>query len=202
MAGKEDEHGSSMEAAEPKQGRRFEFDALLSFSGSDAGAEGFAGRLLVALEQNGVLTPPANGLPGNGLSVALLHVEASQVFVPIFSESYADSGWRLSQLAKMVESACGGRVILPVFLGVDPSDVRRQRGPFEAAFRRLEEEAKAEGESSVSEWKDAMREVGEIVGYVVDREADDRYRSSSISLPPSLSIDRCLTPLDVVYRVR
>ncbi|KAF3781636.1 TMV resistance protein [Nymphaea thermarum] len=182
MGGNEDEPEPRMAAAETKQCRRFEFDVLLSFSGSDARGEGFAGRLLAALKQHDVRTPPAVGVPENKWVTALPHVEASQVFLPIISESYADSRWRLSELAKMVASACGGRVILPVFLGVDPSDVRRQRGPFEAAFGRLEEESGAEEKSSVSEWRDAMKEVGEIVGYVVDSHADDRNAAKLVQV--------------------
>ena len=72
----------------------------------------------------------------------------------------------LEELSKICECK---RLILPVFYQVDPSDVRKQGGPFFGKhFREHEEkviEKKIE-EGKVKKWREAMKTAGGKAGYV------------------------------------
>lgn len=53
-------------------------------------------------------------------------------------------------------------MVLPVFYGVDPSEVRWQTGSFKKAFGRHEERFK---EEMVQEWRAALKEVADFAGF-------------------------------------
>ena len=53
--------------------------------------------------------------------------------------------------------------MVPVFYHVDPSDVRKQTGPFEEAFDRHQENDRIDREK-IQKWKDALTEVGNLSG--------------------------------------
>ncbi|CAL1403845.1 unnamed protein product [Linum trigynum] len=81
---------------------------------------------------------------GLAISPALLQaIEASAVYIVIFSLNYADSPWCLEELETIVQ--CGekfGRRVIPVFYdGVDPLEVETLTGSCGAAFSRLPAEA-------------------------------------------------------------
>ncbi|KAI4324067.1 hypothetical protein L6164_023633 [Bauhinia variegata] len=57
-----------------------------------------------------------------------------------------------------------GHEIIPIFYGVDPSDVRNQRKSFAEAFRKQEEKFGADKEK-VRRWRDSLREVANISGW-------------------------------------
>ncbi|XP_050261973.1 disease resistance protein RUN1-like [Quercus robur] len=91
-------------------------------------------------------------------------IEKSQYAIVVFSEKYADSKWCLDELAKIVECKINKRLeVVPVFYHVDPSDVRKQTGPFEKAFDEHQKNDKIDREK-IQKWKDAMREVGSLSG--------------------------------------
>ncbi|XP_075648064.1 TMV resistance protein N-like [Castanea sativa] len=91
-------------------------------------------------------------------------IEKSQYAIVVFSKKYADSKWCLDELAKIVECKKNkGLTVVPVFYHVDPSDVRKQTGPFEEAFDRHQKNEKIDREE-IRKWKDAMREVGYLSG--------------------------------------
>ena len=56
-----------------------------------------------------------------------------------------------------------GLKVVPVFYHVDPSDVRKQTGPFEKAFDEHQRNDRIDREK-IQKWKDAMREVGNLKG--------------------------------------
>ncbi|KAK7848038.1 tmv resistance protein n [Quercus suber] len=86
-------------------------------------------------------------------------IEDSAASIVIISPNYASSRWCLEELAKICECR---RLILPVFYGVDPSDVRRQTGPFEEHFRNHEGRF---GKDKIEQWRNAMKKAGEIAGF-------------------------------------
>ncbi|XP_074335299.1 uncharacterized protein LOC141672567 isoform X2 [Apium graveolens] len=88
----------------------------------------------------------------------------SAASIAMISENYASSRWCLEELARICE---GGRLVLPVFYGVDPSDVRRQTGPFQEHFRKHENRYPSE---VVRRWKNAMKEVGDKSGWVLEKD--------------------------------
>ncbi|KAF3795030.1 Toll/interleukin-1 receptor-like protein [Nymphaea thermarum] len=88
-------------------------------------------------------------------------IEASRAFVVVLSKGYADSRSCLKELTEIMQS---GRLILPIFYDVQPSDVRHERGPFEAAFRQHEKNNEIE-KTVVKEWRDALRCMAEMAGF-------------------------------------
>ncbi|KAK9995172.1 hypothetical protein SO802_024875 [Lithocarpus litseifolius] len=80
-------------------------------------------------------------------------------------KKYVDSRWCLDELAEIVEckKKNKGLEVVPVFYHVDPSDVRKQIGPFEKAFDEHQKNDRVDREK-IQKWKDAMREVGNLSG--------------------------------------
>ncbi|XP_031501116.1 disease resistance protein RPV1-like isoform X2 [Nymphaea colorata] len=158
---------------------QFEFDVFLSFTRESDLLNGFTEGLCAALEQRDVRASfgeqeksldDAVGQKTAAAAKALRAIEVSEIFLPIFSRGFADSKLCLTQVAEMVERR---RLILPVFYGVEPRQVRNQKGPFETAFKK-HEESKDLDEKTVERWRDALREVGEIKGYDMQNEADGK----------------------------
>ncbi|CAL5396196.1 unnamed protein product [Camellia sinensis] len=141
---------------------RLRWDVFLSFRGDDT-RDGFTDRLYNALEGQGVrVFRDKDGLTqGDELTQSLLDaIEDSAAAIAIISPRYANSRWCLEELAKICECE---RLILPVFYLVDPSNVRRQKGPFEEDFKSLERRF---GEHKVGRWRSAMEKAGGISGLV------------------------------------
>ena len=64
-------------------------------------------------------------------------IETSDISIIIFAKDYASSKWWLNELVKILDcKKMNGQIVIPVFFQVDPSDVRKQRGSFGAAFVR------------------------------------------------------------------
>lgn len=145
-------------------GFRLRWDVFLSFRGEDT-RDTITKSLYDALERSGVrVFRDDDGLNrGDEIAKSLLDaIDDSAAAIVVLSPRYADSRWCLEELAKICDCR---RLILPLFYEVDPSDVRRQRGPFEKHFRAHERDFKS---SQVSRWKNAMAKVGGIAGYIFD----------------------------------
>ncbi|CAN6446178.1 unnamed protein product [Victoria cruziana] len=137
----------------------FQYDVFLSFRGTDT-RDGFTGHLHYALKQKGILAfiDSEELEKGRKVEELLGYIERSKIFVPVFSQGYADSKWCLKEIAKIMECR---RLVIPVFFHMDPNEVRHQTGPFADAFRDyLEKE-----EEEVSTWSAALTEAGKISGY-------------------------------------
>ncbi|XAR49158.1 hypothetical protein NMG60_11032252 [Bertholletia excelsa] len=148
---------------------RLQWDVFLSFRGEDT-RYGFTSRLHAELVRNGVRTfIDDEGLDrGDEIAPSLLAaIEDSAASIAIISKRYASSWWCLEELAKIVDCR---KLILPVFYEVDPSDVRRQKGPFEDDLRLQELRF---GVEKVLRWRKAMEKTGGIAGW------DSRIREES-----------------------
>ncbi|GFY80677.1 disease resistance protein (TIR-NBS-LRR class) family [Actinidia rufa] len=89
----------------------------------------------------------------------------SRISVVVFSANYSGSRWCLEELAEILE--CRKRLqqlVLPIFYGVDPSDVRKQRGSFEFG-EAFVNKLGAEMEKLVSRWKSALTEAANLSGW-------------------------------------
>ncbi|KAL3511208.1 hypothetical protein ACH5RR_030609 [Cinchona calisaya] len=140
---------------------RFKWDVFLSFRGEDT-RHNFIQLLYNELVRNGVATFRDDEGLQRGEEIAPSLVEAikdSAASVAVISERYADSKWCLEELAVILECK---RLMLPVFYEVDPSDVRRQKGPFEMDFRSHEQHVSAD---KVRRWRDGMSKAGGISGW-------------------------------------
>lgn len=144
---------------------RLRWDVFLSFRGEDT-RHTITHHLYTALQARNVRVFRDNdGLTqGDSLDPILFEaIQDSVASIAIISANYASSRWCLEELARICE---GGRLVLPVFYEVDPSDVRRQTGPFEEHFRKHETRYSSE---VVRRWKNAMEKVGAKSGLVLQK---------------------------------
>ena len=122
--------------------RKSSYDVFVSFRGTDT-CFNFTDHLFAALQRKGIFAFRDDTKLQKGESIApeLFHaIEASQVFIVVFSKNYASSTWCLRELEKIFEcSQLYGKRVLPVFYDVDPSEVRKQSGNYEKAFVEHEE---------------------------------------------------------------
>jgi hypothetical protein len=141
---------------------RHRWDVFLSFRGEDT-RHPFTFNLYDSLEKLGVrVFRDDQGLRrGDEINPSLLEaIDDSAASIVILSPNYASSHWCLDELSKICECR---RLLLPVFYQVDPSDVRRQKGPFEEHFRSHENRF---GKDVVSRWRRALQKAGGISGWV------------------------------------
>ncbi|KAJ8759504.1 hypothetical protein K2173_007120 [Erythroxylum novogranatense] len=140
-------------------------DVFLSFRGEDT-REGFTSHLSAALEKAKIQTFIDDvGLQrGDDLSPTLLKaIEESKVSVIVFSANYANSGWCLDELLRILECKKNNRqIVIPVFYKIEPSDVRYQKNSYEEAFKKLK---KHNDDAQIKKWGDALKEAANLSGW-------------------------------------
>ncbi|XP_049932382.1 disease resistance protein RPV1-like [Nymphaea colorata] len=151
-----------------------EYDVFLSFRGMDT-RKTFTDHLYHSLKRVATVFRDSEGLErGKEISELFGVIERSEIFIPIFSGNYADSKWCLLEIQRIVKVAVEGergRLILPVFYRTEPTHVRNQTGPFEAAFQKYEEDDKVE-EETVKKWRKALSIAAGFSGYESEKVAD------------------------------
>ncbi|KAF7124833.1 hypothetical protein RHSIM_Rhsim12G0052700 [Rhododendron simsii] len=157
------------EESPPAPAFRLRWDVFLSFRGEDT-RHGFTDRLYEALLAEGVRAFRDNAGTSKGDEIAPSLVDDaihdSAAAIAVVSPSYASSRWCLEELATICECR---RLLIPVFFNVDPSHVRRQKGPFEEDFRSLERKF---GVENVVRWRNAMEKAGGISGWVYENSKE------------------------------
>ena len=145
------------------------YDVFLNFRGKDT-RNGFTAHLYEALCSKEIQTfmDADKILKGEEISPALVTAMDKSMFcVVVLSKNYASSPWCLDELVQILSCKNDKKqTVLPIFYGVNPSDVREQRGRFGKAFARLEKMER------VQKWKQALTDVANISGW------DARNRSS------------------------
>ncbi|KAJ0934097.1 putative TIR domain, P-loop containing nucleoside triphosphate hydrolase [Helianthus annuus] len=145
---------------------RYEYEVFLSFRGEDT-RHSFTDHLYEALHQAGIRTfrDEDEIRDGQELKPEIERsIIESRASVIVFSENFAVSTWCLDELWLILEQKRkGDHFVLPVFYGVDPSDVRNQRGSFTVESRIGSKWT----EDNVNRWKAALREVANLKGMVV-----------------------------------
>ncbi|CAN1264370.1 Disease resistance protein L6 [Linum perenne] len=149
-----------------------EYEVFLSFRGPDVRTT-FADVLYKFLDRFKIRTFLDDEELRKGEKIAPSLTEAikeSKVYIPILSQGYASSKWCLQELALMVKWCKQGddRIILPIFYMMEPRNVRHQEGSYKEAFRLHSKKYDAE---TIKEWKEALKEVGEMKGWSV-KESD------------------------------
>ena len=151
---------------------RWIFDVFLNFRGEDT-RHSVLRLLYAALVQKGISTFWDDKVLERGKPIPselLKAIEGSRFSVVIFSKNYATSSWCLDELTKIVEcrQKMQGHTIFPVFFDVEPTEVRKQEGSFGEAFAKHEEAFK-ENLEKVKKWRDALKEVATISGWVIPK---------------------------------
>ncbi|XP_052724340.1 disease resistance protein RPV1 isoform X2 [Vigna angularis] len=158
------------------------YDVFLSFRGEDTRVS-FVSHLYASLQNAGIIVfKDDESLPrGDHISYSLLQaIEQSRVFVVVFSRNYAESQWCLNELVSIMQRhRTTGHVVLPVFYGVDPSEVRHQTGEFGKAFQSLSNRTLTE-ESEKQRWMETLREAASISGIVVLNSRNESEAIKSI----------------------
>ncbi|XP_057445500.1 TMV resistance protein N-like isoform X2 [Lotus japonicus] len=153
--------------ADCTQNSKWKYHVFLSFRGEDTRL-GFTDHLYAALVRKSIITfrDDEELARGEVISQKLLHaIHKSLSAIVIISKNYASSSWCLDELVKILETKnLSGQQVFPIFYGVDPSDVRNQRGSFAEAFRKHEEKS-TENKENVQKWRDALREVANLSGW-------------------------------------
>ncbi|KAK8472221.1 hypothetical protein PHAVU_002G145600 [Phaseolus vulgaris] len=144
------------------------YDVFVSFRGEDT-RNNFTGFLFQALRTKAihVFKEDEDLKKGESIALELLQaIQASRLFIVVFSQNYASSTWCLRELAEIC-NCVERRVIIPIFYDVDPSVVRKQSGSYEKAFAKHEkrfgkDEVKME---EVQGWRQALTQVANIAGW-------------------------------------
>ncbi|KAJ4722982.1 Disease resistance protein (TIR-NBS-LRR class) family [Melia azedarach] len=142
------------------------YDVFLSFRGEDT-RNSFTSHLYAALCRKQIQTFIDDQLiRGDEISQSLLNtIEASIISIIIFSETYASSGWCLDELVKILDCKNKyGQIVIPIFYGVDPSNVRNQTGAFGNSFSKLGERFEERLEK-LQRWRIALREAANLSGF-------------------------------------
>ncbi|XP_048421879.1 disease resistance protein RUN1 [Pyrus x bretschneideri] len=157
---------SSSSSADDNPPRREKYDVFISFRGEDTRL-GITSHLHAALLQKKIETYIDNRLQrGEEIGPALLEaIEKSTISVIIFSQNYASSTWCLDELVHILK--CNnreGRMVIPVFYDINPSDVRKQHGSYADAFAQLEKRF-ANNIDKVHKWRDALTTASNLSGF-------------------------------------
>nr|XP_029144803.1 disease resistance-like protein DSC1 [Arachis hypogaea] len=92
-------------------------------------------------------------------------IEDSHVSIVVFSKDYASSKWCLQELVKILQCRKDvGQVVIPVFYGTDPSQIRGQTGSFEQSFAK-HVRGLGDNDIKVKKWRDALTEAAQISGW-------------------------------------
>ncbi|XP_056165160.1 disease resistance protein RPV1-like [Syzygium oleosum] len=142
------------------------YEVFLSFRGADTRYE-FTDHLYHGMVEAGIIVFRDNESLHVGKEIGgelLRAIENSKIYIPIFSENYASSDWCLRELAYMVECTSksnGNKEILPIFLNVEPADVKLKTYLYKQPLSKRKKTGCAEAES----WEKALVEVGKKKGW-------------------------------------
>ncbi|XP_030452558.2 disease resistance protein RPV1-like [Syzygium oleosum] len=162
------EAGTSSDAA---RASRDEYQVFLSFRRSDT-RHGFTDFLYHNLVDAGVCVFKDDDelRIGKVISENLLHaINNSILYIPIFSRTYVFSKLCLQELSLIVENVSKSedqKIIIPIFLDVEPEDVKLKTPLYSIAFEKHKEDFPEEVEA----WRKALSEVDEIKGWNVKKD--------------------------------
>ncbi|PWA70465.1 TMV resistance protein N [Artemisia annua] len=144
--------------------QRPKYDVFVNYAPEEIG-NGFASHLKGALGREGFTICDHTKLPnGQDKSSELLKaIEDSEIYLVVFSPSYASSKECLDEFVLIMESypKFNKRKFFPIFFNVEPSHVRNQQGSFLEAFQGHEKNVDAE---RVQIWRQALKEAGDKSG--------------------------------------
>ncbi|KFK25493.1 hypothetical protein AALP_AA8G121900 [Arabis alpina] len=162
------------------------YDVFISFRGPDSG-NGFVSHLYDDLCRVGLETflDREKLVAGEEIEPALSDaIERSRISVVVFTKDYASSTWCLRELARiMVCRRTRGQLVLPVFLGVKPVEVREQIGCYGDAFSNVHKATVGSlFAEEVKRWREALTDTANLAGF-----------DSTAVRPDSILVDTIVT---------
>ncbi|KEH20184.1 disease resistance protein (TIR-NBS-LRR class) [Medicago truncatula] len=148
----------------------FTYQVFLNFRGGDT-RDGFIGHLYKTLTDKGIHTfiDDRELQRGDEIKSSLDNViEESRIFIPVFSINYASSSFCLDELVHIIHCyKTKGRLILPVFYGVDPTHIRHQSGSYGEHLTKYEEsfQNSKKNMDRLHQWKLALTQASNLSGY-------------------------------------
>ena len=149
---------------------RFTYQVFLSFRGSDT-RNGFTGHLYKALTDKGIHTfiDDCELQRGDEIKPSLDNaIQESRIFIPVFSINYASSSFCLDELVHIIHCyKTKGRLVLPVFYGVDPTHIRHQSGSYGEHLTKHKKsfQNNKKNMERLHQWKSALTEAANLSGY-------------------------------------
>ncbi|KAK9950443.1 hypothetical protein M0R45_005935 [Rubus argutus] len=143
---------------------KVKYDVFLSFRGEDT-RNSFTSHLYAALNRMRIDVYVDYRLEnGDDIARALLTaIEQSNCAVIIFSKNYASSRWCLDELVHILRcKEIYGQFVIPIFYGIDPADVRKQKGSYEAIFARHDQ---GPFKDMVPMWRSALTSATNLSGF-------------------------------------
>ncbi|KAL5574164.1 hypothetical protein UlMin_023761, partial [Ulmus minor] len=145
----------------------YKYDVFISFRGEDTRLN-FTSHLYKALCQNRIraFIDEDRLKKGDDVSRALPKaIEESAISIIIFSTNYASSTWCLDELVHILKCKKDkDQIAVPIFHGVDPSDIRKQKRSYADAF--VEHQQRFNNAiDKVQEWRQALKEASGICGW-------------------------------------
>ncbi|XP_022033816.1 TMV resistance protein N [Helianthus annuus] len=157
--------------------KSYQYDVFLSFRGEDT-RKNFVDHLYEALHRHGIHTFKDDERLKQGKNIndqLFKSIEDSKLFIIVFSKKYASSSWCLNELVKIMKcQKLNEQIAYPVFYDVDPSEVRKQRGPVGEA---LDKHANKE----IGEWREALTKAANLSGWDL-RNTTDGHEAKVIKL--------------------
>ncbi|RHN73558.1 putative Heat shock protein 70 family [Medicago truncatula] len=154
------------------------YDVFISFRGIDT-RNNFTRDLYDSLDQNGIHTffDEKQIQKGEQITPALFQaIQQSRIFIVVFSNNYASSTFCLNELALILDcSNTHGRLLLPVFYDVDPSQVRHQSGAYGEALKKQEERF-CDDKDKVQKWRDALCQAANVSGWHFQHGSQSEYK--------------------------
>ncbi|XP_028794474.1 disease resistance-like protein DSC2 [Neltuma alba] len=142
-------------------------EVFISFRGEDT-RYGFVSYLHEALETSHIRTymDDRDLERGNEISSTLLRaIEQSKISLVVFSKNYASSSWTLDELVKIMNcKRTNGQIVLPIFYGISPSEVRKKRS-YSNIFRNHNNLFRSNVKETKQRWENAMKEAADLAGW-------------------------------------
>ena len=90
-------------------------------------------------------------------------IRDSRIAIVVFSKNYASSSWCLNELLEILKCKDElGQLVIPIFYGLDPSQIRYQGGDFGKVF---ENTCKKRTEDEIKLWRQALADVSNLAGF-------------------------------------
>ncbi|XP_004304953.1 PREDICTED: TMV resistance protein N-like [Fragaria vesca subsp. vesca] len=142
-------------------------DVFLSFRGEDT-LQSFTRHLSAALTNASItlFRDDAVLVRGKNITAELFNgIHRSRISVIIFSKEYASSKWCLDELVCIMECwKAEDTLVLPIFYGIDPSDIRNQKGRVADALERHSSRFEVQPQM-VLKWRAALTQAANICGW-------------------------------------